>query len=125
MNHFEAETLQTMLTGGLSIEHTDPAGHLYCTIEGAIAHIAAAQLRAVRFAMLNGDCPGDDMQEEGRGWCTTDKFTRLDAVTCLGATMALLQDSHYIAERIRTVLSQPEGGESKLKPVEGESEAAE
>ena len=50
--------------------------------------------------------PDDDQQEDGRGWCTTDKCTRLDAVAAIGDVMALLQDSHYIAGEVRAALSE-------------------
>lgn len=106
MNRYVAERLRTALTGGLHVE-TDPGQHYGCSIEAVMAHIAASQLRALRCAMLMGDDPDDNEQEEGRGWCTTGKFTRLDAVACIGATMALLQESHYLASEIRHALREP------------------
>ena len=100
MNRHFAETLRTALTGGLHC--SDDGG---CSMEAVIANIAAAQLRAVRMAMLMGE-PDDGLMEDGRGWCITDKFTKLDAVAAIGGVMALLQDSHYIASEVRAALNE-------------------
>lgn len=116
MNRLEAERLKTALTGGLHVAPEDDGGNSYgCSIEAAMAHIAAAQLRAIRFAMVMGD-PDDGHQEEGRGWCVTGTFTRMDAVAAIGGVMALLQDSHMIANTIRHALSRPKSAESEAQP---------
>lgn len=107
VNRHEAKRLMTALTGGLSVDARHDTG---CSIEAAMAHIAAAQLRAIRFAMVMGE-PNDMHHEEDRGWCTTGTFTRMDAVTAIGGVMALLQDSHYLADDIRRALQTPEAME--------------
>lgn len=99
-----AEKLQRALTGGLHIDNS-PEGS-GCSIEAAMAYVAAAQLRALRCALMMGD-PDDSDLEEGRGWCTTGTFTRMDTVTAIGATMALLQESHHLADEIRHALKEP------------------
>ena len=111
MNRDLAERLRTALTGGLHVE-TDSSQSYGCSVEAVMAHIAASQLRAVRCAMLMGD-PDDGAQEEGRGWCTTGTFTRMDAIACIGATMALLQSSHHLAESIRDALKEPAAVEAR------------
>jgi hypothetical protein len=104
VNRDLAERLRTALTGGLHVE-TDPRQSYGCSIEAVMAHIAACQLRAIRGAMLMGD-PDDGDLEEGRGWCTTGSFTRMDAIACIGATMALLQESQHLASEIRHALDE-------------------
>jgi len=121
MNRDLAERLRIALTGGLHVEVADTYG---CSIEAAMAHIAASQLRAVRCALLMGD-PDDNEQEEGRGWCTTGKFTRLDAVACIGATMALLQESHHLADEIRSALTPPKATNGAERDLETLRRAAE
>lgn len=112
MNRDLAERLQRALTGGLHVG--DESG---CPMEAVIANICAAQLRAIRCAMVLGD-PDDGVQEEGRGWVTTGTFTRLDAVAAIGGVMALLQDSHSIAEDVRHALKQPEATRGSERGVQ-------
>ena len=101
-----AKRLERMLTGGLYIERHDAHGRPYCTIAGAINEVAAAQLRAIRFALLLADEPDDAHAEDDRGWCVGDRFTRTDAATAIGGVMAMLQDSHNIAFEIEAALER-------------------
>lgn len=109
-----AERLRTALTAGL---HVEGGRETYgCSIEAVMAHVAASQLRAIRCAMLMGD-PDDGIQEDGRGWCATGRFTRLDAVAAIGGVMALLQESHAIATDIRTALGEPTCDDQAAPPL--------
>lgn len=96
-----AARLQVALTGGLVIDHP------HCTIEGAISHVAAVQLRAIRFALLCDD-PNDQRLADGRGWCSDDRFTSQDAAAAIGGVMALLQEAHDLASEIREALDEDE-----------------
>jgi hypothetical protein len=101
--------LQRMLTGGLYLDPVDPSGRAYCTTEAAIVEVAAAQLRAIRFALMFAEHPDDCEHEDGRGWCSGDRFTRTDAATAIGGVMAMLQEAHAIGGEIERVLAESGG----------------
>jgi hypothetical protein len=106
MDRITAEQLKRALTGGLHVQ-PETEGDYGCSIEAAMAHVAASQLRAIRFAMVMGDPDDGSEEDDRRGWCVTGTFTRLDAVAALGGVEMLLRESHSIASEIREALGQP------------------
>lgn len=96
-----AKTLRDALAGGLHVDDKLP-------LQYAVAHVAAAQLRAIRFALgaaAEGHPAAPSETEDGRGWTSGDSFTAGDAVAALGGVMTILQGSADITRAIDEALA--------------------
>jgi hypothetical protein len=102
----EAENLHRMLSGGLWVDDASPG----LQVQDAAVRVAAAQLRAIRFA-LAAEPQQTEMPDNPDGrqsWCFGDSFGRDDAIIALGGVMAMLDGIHHAAGDITRALEDAE-----------------
>ena len=105
MNRDEARHLYRLLAGGL---HTDDNSEGLGLQEAALK-VAAAQLRAIRFALATDKHTEQPETEDGRmGWDFGDTFDKADAIIALGGVMAVLDNIYFAAKDVTRALEQPE-----------------
>ena len=94
MTRKQVAMLQQLLSGGLYTNGDDGI-----RIKDAAVRVAAAQARAIRFALMCDNESEMPPYEDGRqGWCAgDDRFDRNDAFIALGGVVALLDASATLA----------------------------
>lgn len=100
MNQDQARAIQRLMAGGL---HTGDEDDI--RTKDAAIRVAAAQARAIRFALMVNNNSEMPPYEDGRqGWCAGDeRFDRNDAFIALGGVVALLDAVHLCDEADRAV----------------------
>jgi hypothetical protein len=103
----EAQNLHRMLSGGLWVDDKERG----LQVQDAAIRVAAAQLRAIRFA-LAAEPQQTEMPDNPDGrmnWCFGDSFGRDDAIIALGGVVAMLDGIHHAAGDITRALEGDDG----------------
>lgn len=103
MNRLEAEALHKLLSGGL---HTDDDSD-GLGLQDAALRVAAAQLRAIRFALATNRDTEQPENEDGRqGWDFGDTFEKADAIIALGGVMSMLDNIQHVSRDVLKALDK-------------------
>lgn len=105
MNRLEAEKLYALLSGGL---HTDDKSE-GLGLQDAALRVAAAQLRAIRFALATDSNTDQPDGVDGRqGWGFGDSFGKADAIIALGGVMSVLDNIWSVSGDVVRALAKQE-----------------
>lgn len=114
MNRQDAETLHRLLAGGLHVATPGEPGTEGLHLQDAALRVAAAQLRAIRFALATDRDTEQPEPVDGRqGWDFGDSFGKADAIIALGGVMAVLDNIHHVARDVERALEQPMAEEAR------------
>jgi hypothetical protein len=105
MSPSTAKDLHTLLSGGLHVDDKSEG----LTVYDAAIRVAAAQLRAIRFALATNNDTGQPEPVDGRqGWDFGDSFGKADAIIALGGVMAMLDNAYHVSHEVMRVLEESE-----------------
>lgn len=99
MNSEQIKGVRRLLSGGLWTDNNEDG----IRVKDAAVRVAAAQLRAIRFALAADDSAEAPNSEDGRqGWTFGDQFDRADAILALGGVQTLLDNAAWLADEADT-----------------------